>query len=65
MEAASWNRVYAGWMKTEVTGLLREGRQLRVRYQEPRGPGEWAELDRGACNGRWSIARHEAGLEGA
>ena len=51
-------------MKTEATGLLREGGKVTgVRYQGPDGPGELrAELTVG-CDGRWSIARREAGLK--
>ena len=51
-------------MKTEATGLLREGGKVTgVRYQGPGGPGELrAELTVG-CDGRWSIARREAGLK--
>lgn len=51
-------------MKTEVTGLLREGSRVAgVRYQGPDGPGELrAELTVG-CDGRWSVVRREAGLK--
>jgi 2-polyprenyl-6-methoxyphenol hydroxylase-like FAD-dependent oxidoreductase len=51
-------------MKSEATGLLREGgRVTGVRYQGPDGPGEMrAELTVG-CDGRWSVIRREAGLE--
>jgi len=51
-------------MKTEATGLLREGGRITgVRYQGPEGPGELrAELTVG-CDGRSSIARREAGLK--
>ena len=51
-------------MKTEATGLLREGgRVTGVRYQGPDGPGELrAELTFG-CDGRWSVVRREAGLQ--
>ena len=50
-------------MNTEVTGLLRRGTKvIGVRYQGPEGAGEMhAELTV-ACDGRWSIARREAGL---
>jgi 2-polyprenyl-6-methoxyphenol hydroxylase-like FAD-dependent oxidoreductase len=50
-------------MKTEATGLLREGgRVTGVRYQGPDGPGELkAELTVG-CDGRWSTVRRAAGL---
>jgi 2-polyprenyl-6-methoxyphenol hydroxylase-like FAD-dependent oxidoreductase len=50
-------------MKTEATGLLREGGKVTgVRYQGPDGPGELrAELTVG-CDGRWSVVRREANL---
>jgi 2-polyprenyl-6-methoxyphenol hydroxylase-like FAD-dependent oxidoreductase len=51
-------------MRTEVTGLLREaGRVSGVRYQSPAGSGELRAELTVACDGRWSIARHEAGLK--
>ncbi|MGA7054774.1 MAG: FAD-dependent monooxygenase, partial [Mycobacterium sp.] len=55
-------------MNTEVTGLLREaGRVAGVRYRGPgRQNGSGGELRAEltvACDGRWSIARHEAGLQ--
>jgi 2-polyprenyl-6-methoxyphenol hydroxylase-like FAD-dependent oxidoreductase len=50
-------------MKTEATGLLREGgRVIGVRYQGPDGPGELRAELTVACDGRWSIAPREAGL---
>jgi 2-polyprenyl-6-methoxyphenol hydroxylase-like FAD-dependent oxidoreductase len=50
-------------MKTEATGLLREGgRVTGVSYQGPDGPGELGAELTVACDGRWSIARREAGL---
>jgi len=51
-------------MKTEATGLLREGgRVAGVRYQGPEGPGELrADLTVG-CDGRSSIVRREAFLK--
>ncbi|HUH68121.1 MAG TPA: FAD-dependent oxidoreductase [Mycobacterium sp.] len=50
-------------METEVTGLLREGgRVTGVRCQGPDGRGELRAELTVACDGRWSIARHEAGL---
>jgi 2-polyprenyl-6-methoxyphenol hydroxylase-like FAD-dependent oxidoreductase len=63
-EAAKAEPSFTLRMKTEVTGLLREGgRVTGVRYQGSEGPGELrAELSV-ACDGRWSIARHEAGLQ--
>jgi 2-polyprenyl-6-methoxyphenol hydroxylase-like FAD-dependent oxidoreductase len=51
-------------MKTEVTGLLREGGKVTgVRYQGSEGPGELRAELTVACDGRWSIARHEVGLK--
>ncbi|MGO8851295.1 FAD-dependent oxidoreductase [Mycobacterium sp.] len=51
-------------MNTEVTGLLREGGKVAgVRYRRPDGPGELRAELTVACDGRWSIARHEAGLK--
>ena len=51
-------------MKTEATGLLREGgRVTGVRYQGSEGPGELRAELTVACDGRWSIARREAGLK--
>ena len=51
-------------MKTEATGLLREGGKVTgVRYQGPDGPGELrAELTIG-CDGRTSTVRRAAGLQ--
>jgi 2-polyprenyl-6-methoxyphenol hydroxylase-like FAD-dependent oxidoreductase len=51
-------------MKTEATGLLREGSRVTgVRYQGPDGPGELrAELTVG-CDGRSSVVRRDAGLK--
>jgi 2-polyprenyl-6-methoxyphenol hydroxylase-like FAD-dependent oxidoreductase len=51
-------------MRTEATGLLREGgRVTGVRYEGPDGPGELrADLTVG-CDGRWSVVRREAHLE--
>ncbi len=50
-------------METEVTGLLRDGRRIAgVRYRGPDGPGELRAELTVACDGRWSIARQEAGL---
>ncbi len=50
-------------MKTEAIGLLREGGKVTgVRYQGPDGPGELRAELTVACDGRWSIARREAGL---
>ncbi len=50
-------------METEVTGLLRDGCRIAgVRYRGPDGPGELRAELTVACDGRWSIARQEAGL---
>jgi 2-polyprenyl-6-methoxyphenol hydroxylase-like FAD-dependent oxidoreductase len=62
-EAAKAEPNFTLQMKTEVTGLLREGGKVTgVRYQGPEGPGELRAELTVACDGRWSIARHEAGL---
>ena len=63
-DAAQAEPSFTLWMKTEATGLLREGgRVAGVRYQGPDGPGELrAELTVG-CDGRWSVVRREAGLK--
>jgi 2-polyprenyl-6-methoxyphenol hydroxylase-like FAD-dependent oxidoreductase len=63
-EAAQAEPSFTLRMKTEATGLLREGGKVTgVRYQGPEGSGELrAELTVG-CDGRWSIARREAGLK--
>lgn len=51
-------------MRTEVTGLVTEGSRVTgVRYQGPDGPGELRAELIVACDGRWSIARQEAGLK--
>ena len=51
-------------MKTEATGLLREGSKITgVRYQGPDGPGELRAELTVACDGRSSIVRREAGLQ--
>ena len=51
-------------MRTEVTGLIREGgRVVGVRYPGPDGPGELrADLTVG-CDGRGSLLRQQAGLQ--
>jgi 2-polyprenyl-6-methoxyphenol hydroxylase-like FAD-dependent oxidoreductase len=62
-EAAKAEPSFTLRMKTEVTGLLREGGKVTgVRYEEPEGPGELRAELTVACDGRWSIARHQAGL---
>ncbi len=55
-------------MNAEVTGLLREGgRVTGVRYQDSGGQSGGQRVLRAdltvACDGRWSIVRHEAGLK--
>jgi 2-polyprenyl-6-methoxyphenol hydroxylase-like FAD-dependent oxidoreductase len=51
-------------MSTEATGLLWDGdRVAGVRYQNQAGSGELRAELTVACDGRWSIARHEAGLK--
>ncbi len=63
-EAAQAEPSFTLRMKAEATGLLREGgRVAGVRYQGPDGPGELRAELTVACDGRWSIARREAGLK--
>ncbi|BBU22069.1 FAD-dependent oxidoreductase [Mycobacterium xenopi] len=64
-EAAQTEPTFTLRMRTEATGLLREGgRVAGVRYQGPGGAGELsAELTVG-CDGRWSVVRREAALPG-
>ncbi|WP_081282433.1 FAD-dependent oxidoreductase [Mycobacterium asiaticum] len=62
-EAATAEPTFNLRMNTEVTGLLREGdRVTGVRYRGPDGDGELRAELTVACDGRWSIARQEAGL---
>lgn len=63
-DAAQQEPTFTLRMRTEATGLLREGGRITgVRYQGPDGPGELkAELTIG-CDGRWSTARRAAGLQ--
>ncbi|OMC40688.1 hypothetical protein A5740_24085 [Mycobacterium sp. GA-1841] len=50
-------------MQTEVTGLVRDGERVTgVRYTSPEGDGELTADLTVACDGRWSLARREAGL---
>lgn len=50
-------------MRTEVTGLLREGERVTgVRYTSPDGDGELRAELTVACDGRTSLVRREAGL---
>jgi 2-polyprenyl-6-methoxyphenol hydroxylase-like FAD-dependent oxidoreductase len=63
-EAAQAEPSFTLRMKTEATGLLREGgRVTGVRYQGPEGPGELRAELTVACDGRSSIVRREAGLK--
>ncbi len=63
-DAARAEPTFSLRMTSEVTGLLREGgRVTGVRYRGPDGPGELRAELTVACDGRWSIARHEAGLK--
>ncbi|TYB56133.1 FAD-dependent oxidoreductase [Nonomuraea sp. PA05] len=51
-------------MSTEVTGLLRDGDRITgVRYRDRAGFGELRAELTVACDGRWSLARQEAGLQ--
>ncbi len=62
-EAAQAEPSFTLRMQTEVTGLLGgAGSVTGVRYRGPEGPGELRAELTVACDGRWSIARHEAGL---
>ncbi|MED5815841.1 FAD-dependent oxidoreductase [Mycolicibacterium sp. 050232] len=50
-------------MRTEVTGLLREGERITgVRYTSPEGDGELRAELTVACDGRTSVVRRDAGL---
>ncbi|OMC56432.1 hypothetical protein A5747_08645 [Mycobacterium sp. IS-836] len=63
-EAAEAEPTFTLRMKTEVTGLLWEGGKVAgVRYEGPEGPGELRAELTVACDGRWSIARRDAGLK--
>ena len=63
-EAAKAEPSFTLRMKTEVTGLLREGGKVTgVRCQGPEGLGELRAELTVACDGRWSIARRETGLK--
>ena len=63
-EAGRAEPTYTLWMNTEVTGLLRDehGAVTGVRYVGPDGPGQLRADLTVACDGRWSLARREAGL---
>jgi 2-polyprenyl-6-methoxyphenol hydroxylase-like FAD-dependent oxidoreductase len=63
-EAAQDEPSFTLRMRAEVTGLLRDGGTVTgVRYQGAEGPGELRAELTVACDGRWSIARREAGLK--
>ncbi|RUP05666.1 MAG: FAD-dependent oxidoreductase [Mycobacterium sp.] len=63
-EAACAEPTFTLRMNSEVTGLLRDGdRVTGVRYRGPDGPGELRAELTVACDGRWSLARQEAGLK--
>ncbi|SEG84897.1 2-polyprenyl-6-methoxyphenol hydroxylase [Thermomonospora echinospora] len=62
-EAARAEPTFTLRMSTEATGLLWEsGRVAGVRYRGPDGPGELRAELTVACDGRWSVARRQAGL---
>ncbi|MEB4211489.1 FAD-dependent oxidoreductase [Mycobacterium sp. 94-17] len=62
-EAARAEPSFTLRMRTEVTGLLRDGdRVTGVRYDGATGPGELRAELTVACDGRWSVVRREAGL---
>lgn len=62
-EAATAEPTFTLRMNSEVTGLIREsGRITGVTYLGADGPVELRAELTVACDGRWSIARHEAGL---
>ncbi|WP_082929994.1 FAD-dependent oxidoreductase [Mycobacterium sp. 1164966.3] len=63
-EAAKDEPTFMLRMNTEATGLLWEaGRVAGVHYKGPEGAGELKAELTVACDGRWSIAPHEAGLK--
>jgi 2-polyprenyl-6-methoxyphenol hydroxylase-like FAD-dependent oxidoreductase len=62
-EAALAEPTFRLCMQHEVTGLIRDGERVSgVRYQSPDGVGELHADLTVACDGRWSVARREAGL---
>ena len=62
-EAAQAEPTFTLRMRTEVTGLLRDGDRITgVRYDGVDGTGELGAELTVACDGRWSIVRREAGL---
>ncbi|MHA7651013.1 FAD-dependent oxidoreductase [Mycobacterium sp. ML4] len=63
-EAAAAEPTFTLRMNTEVTGLLKEGNRVNgVRYEGPQGRGELRAELTVACDGRWSLARQDAGLQ--
>ncbi len=63
-DAAEAEPTFSLRMNTEATGLVWEaGRVAGVRYRGPDGPGELRAELTVACDGRWSMARHAAGLK--
>ncbi len=62
-ESAQTEPTFTLRMRTEVSGLLREGNTVTgVRYTGPDGAGELRAHLTVACDGRWSVGRREAGL---
>lgn len=62
-EAARAEPSFTLRMRTEVTGLLRDGdRVTGVCYRDDDGAGELRADLTIACDGRWSVVRREAGL---
>lgn len=62
-EAGQAEPTYTLRLQHEVTGLLRSGaRTTGVRYRCPDGDGELQADLTVACDGRWSVVRHSAGL---
>jgi 2-polyprenyl-6-methoxyphenol hydroxylase-like FAD-dependent oxidoreductase len=62
-DAARQEPTFTLRMRTEVTGLLRDGDAVTgVRYQSPDGPGELRADLTVACDGRTSVVRREASM---
>ena len=62
-EAAEAEPSFTLRLQHEVTGLIRTGgRTTGVRYSSPGGDGELQADLTVACDGRWSVVRHSAGL---
>jgi 2-polyprenyl-6-methoxyphenol hydroxylase-like FAD-dependent oxidoreductase len=63
-EAGDAEPTFTLWMRTEVTGLLREsGKVTGVRYQGAVGPGELRADLTVACDGRRSVVRRDGRTE--